>query len=161
MTKRPKFWIHQRIDEMTSYVRKLANPRHIVYGQECCSKYGCFQETRRVNFAILEDTLRGSAGFSDIDCMAEIDNHFLFIEWKNIKEPICGAQKKILINLKRLYPSRISCFIVYYRGNRDNVCSFGEVPERGDVEIENGDLRTLKDRLEDWSVRVLMVRNAA
>lgn len=48
-----------------------------------CKEKGCFNEAHRLKFGAFKDCLPRGIQFTDIDGFVEVDNRFLFIEWKN------------------------------------------------------------------------------
>lgn len=66
-----------------------------------CETHGCRMD-QRTDPAILDGLLPRGASFGDMDGWAEINGHFLFVEFKSPGAPIPMGQKMALERLSRL-----------------------------------------------------------
>jgi hypothetical protein len=58
-----------------------------------CQKQGCFNKKKRPKIEVFSECFPGKVSFGDVDGLVEINNHFLFLEWKEFERPLPMGQR--------------------------------------------------------------------
>jgi hypothetical protein len=76
-----------------------------------CEKQGCFNKHCRPKIEVFAGCFPGRINFGDIDACVELNEWFLFLEWKRQRHDFGGAQRKVFQRLTKAN-SQISAVVV-------------------------------------------------
>lgn len=66
-----------------------------------CAEDGCFNDLKRPALGLLDSSLPGSVGFTDVDGMVELNGSFLMLEFKGPGVPLPTGQQIMFRRLTR------------------------------------------------------------
>lgn len=114
-----------------------------------CDRNGCFLKRKVLKFEVLKDCLPGRMSFMDIDAAAEVNRHFMFMEWKANGHWLGTGQELFYRRLTQL--PNVEALAVYGDAEHMRVTRVREIKSGKLGEWEPCDLNGLKDRLRKWS----------
>ena len=118
-----------------------------------CEQQGCFNQKLRPKLEFLNDAFGGKIAFGDIDGVVEVNNRFLFLEWKCIggKPAISFGQDLLYRNLS----SRDGICVIVVSGSAETMEVRGVMVYQGGAcgEWLKIDLAGLKNRIGAWYAR--------
>lgn len=120
-----------------------------------CTKSGCFNTKRRLDFGVFYDCFCGKISMSDIDAAVEVNGNFLFIEWKSGGGKLGLAQRIFFERLTR--HANICVFIVSGDAETMSVDGYTTISNGKHHDIFmpcdlDGFMEVLK-QFNDWAVR--------
>jgi hypothetical protein len=130
---------------------KLPNNYNPIYHD--CEKKGCWNEKYRPNIEYFYHALPRKLTMSDIDAVAEVNGHLLFMEWKSFKGDLPVGQR---IMFQRLTEASDKITVVVVHGDCETMSVENIMGIHGGKfsEWKPCDLEELFDRVKRWSTRV-------
>jgi len=124
-----------------------------------CEDRGCWKVKCSPNIEYFAHALPRNLAFTDLDATAEVNGHFLFLEWKSHGDDIPTGQR---IFFERLTKLSANITVVIVAGDPDTMevwkvkaCKDGTFRDWQDCSLED-----LFDRIKRWAERV-DIRNVA
>lgn len=116
-----------------------------------CEKDGCFNDLCRLKFDVFSDCFPGKMNFTNVDGLVEVNNHFLFLEWKHIHKSLPLGQQLLFERLTALSP-RVTVVIVVGDAKTMAVNQITVVKNGTVSHPEQQNLDDLKSRIRRWAI---------
>ncbi len=116
-----------------------------------CETKGCFNKKRRPKIEEFAECLPGRIAFSDVDAIVEVNDHFLWLEWKSYEGPLPTGQRIMFERMTHGEEGRFSVLVIV--GNAETMqveasawVLHGKVGAR-----QPSDLEDVKERIRRWA----------
>ena len=128
-----------------------------------CEEKGCWNKQYRPNIEWFYHALPRKLTMSDIDAVAEVNGHVLFMEWKSHLGPLPTGQRILAKRLTELSTKVTYVVVQHGRGNPMDVENIMVVHNGKFSDWQPCDMEELHERVKRWSTRVdlKVVRTAA
>jgi hypothetical protein len=118
-----------------------------------CEARGCWNKQYRPQIEFFYHALPRKLTMSDIDAVAEVNGHFLFLEWKSHKGPLPVGQRILIQRLTDASRKIIVVVIQHEPGNTEAVENIMVVRAGKFGDWEACSYGDLFERVKQWATR--------
>lgn len=116
-----------------------------------CDNRGCFNVKHRAKIEMFAECLPGRLAFTDVDATAEVNGHFLFLEFKSGGPRDIPLGQKIYFERLTFLSQKITAAIVCGNAETMVVEAVCVIKSGGVSEWQPVDLEGLKSKIKRWS----------
>jgi hypothetical protein len=116
-----------------------------------CQRDGCFNKICRPKIEQFAECLPGRIAFSDVDAVTEINDHYLWLEWKRLPAPLPIGQRIMFERLTAAPSQRFIVLVIVGDAEAMEVESVAVVSGGAIGGFQPSTLQHVKTFISDWA----------